>query len=316
MNADINNYKVNLIKINNYSKKKHILNLFTEEIFVINLLSNKIRRNYIIMMMKKYKINFTLVIVDSINDDIYNIINKNKKLTKGEIGCSLSHMWCLNRIIKDGLKNAIIFEDDIIFHKDIIQMFTKVMNSQTYDFLLLGACDFNFSKLNFKNVLDVGLYKPDPNSIKVYGAHAIYYSLKGAERMFEKTNENLYFFDRNYHIMFDYFKDTSYICYPNLVVSDISTTNINHYYQFFSENEKKYYTECFHNFNFNHYNFFYLSLIIQNPEISLSDTDTFEKYVDKIIENSFKNKQYQKEIKKRMVMNFFDINDLKFLLLF
>jgi GR25 family glycosyltransferase involved in LPS biosynthesis len=268
------------------------------------------------MMMKKYKISFTLVIVESINNNTYNILNKNKKLTKAEVGCSLSHLWCLNKIIKDRLKNAIIFEDDIIFHKDIKYMFTKIMKLQSYDFLLLGACDFSFSKLNLKNVLDIGLYKPDRNSIKVYGAHAIYYSLKGAERMFQKTNENLYFFDRNYHIMFDYFKDTSYICYPNLVVSDISTTNIDHHYQFLSEDEKKYYLQCFDNFNFNNYNFFYLSLITQNPKIPILDTDTYETYLDKIIESRFKKKDHQKEIKERLVMNFFDINDLKFLLLF
>jgi len=320
MNAEknaIDNYKVNVIKMKFASKKKHILNEYTEEIFIINLLSNKTRRNYIMMLMKKYKVNFTLVIVEPINNNIYTILNKNKKLTKAEIGCSLSHMWCLNKIITEKINNAIIFEDDIIFHKDFKNMFFKIMQKQSYDFLLLGACDFSFFKLNYKNVSEEeGLYKPHPHSSKVYGAHANYYSLKGATRMFEKTNENIYFFDRNYHFMFDYFKDTSFICYPNLVVSDISTTNINHDYHFFSEHEKKYYSECFNNFKFQDYNFIYLSLLIQHPKITITDTDTYEIYLNKIIEHLFKNNTHQKEIKNRLVMNFFDINDLKFLLAF
>ena len=97
-----------------------------------------------------------------------------KKLKKSEIGCCLSHLWCLDKIIEKKMKNAIIFEDDIIFHKNFENMFYNLFSKKKYDFLLLGACDFNFSKKNFKH-LNKGIYKPDKTSTKVYGAHANYY---------------------------------------------------------------------------------------------------------------------------------------------
>jgi glycosyl transferase family 25 len=319
MNAQLNtmeDYKVNYIKFNFSSKKKHILNHYSEEIFIINLSTNKIRRNYIMMLMKKYKINFTLVMVEPISNNLFSILNKNKKLTKAEIGCSLSHLYCLNKIIKDQLNNAIILEDDIIFHKDFSNMFAKIIKKQNYDFLLLGACDFSFSKMNFENVTEDGLYHPNPKSIKVYGAHAIYYSLKGATRMYELTNANLYFFDRDYHTMFHYFPTTSFICYPNLIVSDISTSNINHNYPFFSDAEKNYYFDCFTEFKFKNYNFLFLSLFKINHSIIIKETDTYETYLNKLVDFTFKNPEHQKEIKNRLVMDFFDINDVMFLLNF
>ena len=318
-NVDTNisdNYKVTSIKIIfSTSQKKHLLNKFSEEIFIINLITNKLRRNYIMILMKKYKIDFTLVLVEPIKEKLYLKLNKNKKLTKSEIGCTLSHLWCLNKIIKEGYQNAIVFEDDIIFHKNFSNLFSNIMKKHTYDFLLLGACDFSFSSTNYKNVVD-GLYRPDPNSIKVYGAHAIYYSLLGAQKMFEYTYQNIYFFDRNFHVLFEYFPETSFICYPNLVVSDISTTNLNHYYPFFSESEKSYYSNCFQFFSFEDYAFIYLSIFENHLKIPISSNDTYESYYTKLIELTFKDKSQQEEIKKRSVLNFFNVKDLQMLLLF
>ena len=58
-NVDTNisdNYKVTSIKIIfSTSQKKHLLNKFSEEIFIINLITNKLRRNYIMILMKKLK---------------------------------------------------------------------------------------------------------------------------------------------------------------------------------------------------------------------------------------------------------------------
>lgn len=312
------NYNVNLIKFNFYSNKKHVLNEISEEVFVINLLSNKLRRNYIIMLMKKYKINFTLVIVETIPNHLHNILAKNKKLSKGEIGCTLSHMWCLNKIISNNLMSAIILEDDIILHKDFNQMCSNIFKIQTYDFLLLGACDFSFSRINFEFVNSNGLYRPHPSSLKVYGAHAIFYSLQGAKKMFEYINENIYFIDRNFHFIFDYFPTTSFICYPNLIVSDISTTNIGHSYPFFSENEKNYYLDCFRDFKFNDYNFFYLALFTNINSLSLSifEIENYEIFINKLIKLQFPKTEQQIILKKRLSCDFFTMNDLKMFLNF
>ena len=99
----LNEYNVKKIKITNDATNSNSINKLVNTIYVINLLDNKIRRNYIILLMKKMKINFHLIVVERINDETYNQIrqNINNKLTKEEMGCCLSHLWCLKDIIKN-----------------------------------------------------------------------------------------------------------------------------------------------------------------------------------------------------------------------
>jgi len=308
MNNILNNYKVKVYNIVNNNIELFI-NKKVSNIYVINLKKDKMRQKYILILMKKYKINFTFVIVDEIDNSISTIINKDNLLTKGELGCMLSHLWCLKDIIQNKYKNAIIFEDDIIFHKNFHDLFEKIYRDD-YDFLILGACDFSFSSIN-KHNLENDLYVPSNSSVKVYGAHANFYSLNGAKKMFDIKINNVSFFDKDYHIMFDFFKNTSYICYPNLVVSDISTTNLQHDYPFFSIQENNYYNKCFVNFDFKEYNFIYLNLIMKNKNIQIEPNDTYETYISKIIYFTFLNKNQTKKIKNRMVMDFFTIKDLR-----
>jgi GR25 family glycosyltransferase involved in LPS biosynthesis len=307
----LNNYKVKLYNIIN-SEIELFVNKKVKKIYVINLRKNKLRQKYIFVVMQKYKINFSLVVVDEIDDATYKLVNKNNLLTKGEIGCMLSHLWCLNDIIRTNYDNAIIFEDDIVFHRDFHNLFEKIYKDD-YNFLVLGACDFSFSSTNQYNVKN-DLYVPSKNSIKVYGAHANYYSLNGAKKMFDIRINNISFFDKDYLIMFDFFKNTSYICSPNLVVSDISTSNLQHDYPFFSIQETNYYKKCFVNFNFKEYNFIYLNILKQNKDVEIEMNDTFETYISKIIFYTFLNREYTTKIKNRITMDFFTIYDIKYLL--
>ena len=120
INKIIQNYKVKIINIDNNSSNSNNseINNIINKIYVINLLENEIRRNYIMVLMKKLNINFTLVIVEKIPIEVYNIIHKISNISKPEAGCLISHLWCLNDIIKHNYQNAVIFEDDIILHKN------------------------------------------------------------------------------------------------------------------------------------------------------------------------------------------------------
>lgn len=302
------NYKIKLLNIKNSDIPNNI-NQKVSKIFVINLKDNKIRRNYILCLMKKYKINYTFVVVDRIKEEDYLYINKKNLLTKSECGCLLSHLWCLNEIIKNQYPNALVLEDDIILHKDFINKFDKIY-SPVYDLLLLGACDFSFASLH-KNRVKNGVYTITEESRKVYGAHANYYSLKGAMKMFDLKMNDLSFFDKDYYSMFAYFVNTSFICYPNLVVTDISTTNLNHKYEFFTQNEINYYSKCFTQFDFTQYNFIYLHIIQKNKDIKIQPQDTYESYMLKLIHTYFYNKKHETNIQHRLVMDFFTLNDLK-----
>uniref|UniRef100_A0A6C0E1Y9 Glycosyl transferase family 25 domain-containing protein n=1 Tax=viral metagenome TaxID=1070528 RepID=A0A6C0E1Y9_9ZZZZ len=308
----IDNYAVNTVDIIN-TKTPLFINRALDKIFVINLEKDKLRKNYICILMKKYKINFTLITVQKINNQTYQTINKDDNLTMAECGCLMSHLWCLQKIIKENYKNAIIFEDDIILHKNFHRLF-KELYRENYNFLILGACDFSFSSINHKEVNN-GLYVPNKHSTNVYGAHANYYSLEGAKKMFEIKTRFPSFVDSDYHSMFQWFTDTSFICYPNLVVSDISTSNLSHTYPFFSVYETNYYNKCFINFDFNEYNFIYLDIIgQQNKNVNILDSDTFETYMMKLIYCTFYNKTKELVIKNRIAMNFYTINDIKWMI--
>jgi len=304
----LDNYKLSLYNVTN-TKSKNYMNSRIKKIFVINLSDNIIRRNYILVLMKKYNINFSLVIVNRIDETIHSLID-NAKITKDELGCTLSHMWCLREIIKNRYENAIIFEDDVVFHKNFKQMFMMIFEKE-FDFLLLGACDFSFQSLN-KNMLSNNnyMYRPNENSIKLYGAHANYYSLEGATFMYENKLKNMSFFDKDYMIMFNKFANSSFICYPNLVVSDISSSNLQHFYPYFTTEEELYYESCFDNFKFNDYNFIYLDIIFKNKGFKIKHDDTYESYITRLIKNHFPTTKERDMIKNRLVLDFFTINDL------
>ena len=311
INKILNNYKVKIINfVNTKLETNTVINNNLEKIYVINLLENEIRRNYIMVLMKKLNINFTLVIVEKISTEVYTIINKISNISKSEAGCLISHLWCLNDIIINNYQNAVVFEDDIILHKNFKNMLSETLKTK-YDLLLLGACDFNFSQNNYKNIKN-NIYNPTVFD-KLYGAHANYYSLEGAKKMFELKSTNISFFDNNYDQIFNFFKTTSAICYPNLVVSDITTSDLNHSYKLLSLTEKYYYEKCFKNFNFKNYNFIYIN-ILKNNEVNYNIFKNYEEYISKVLYHYFYNNEKVEIIKNRLDLSFFKIDDIKIIL--
>jgi len=296
---------------------KENINDKIKKIYVINLIDDEIKRNYIITLMKKYNINFSLVIVERVSTELYKSIsdNSNTFISKGELGCCLSHLWCLSQIILNNCENAIIFEDDIILHKKFEQEFLNIYNNCTknnnkLDFMLLGAHDFNFSKKNYKYVKN-NLYRPDETVNNLYGAHANYYSLKGAKAMFKIRTTETSFFDKEYMLMFNHFNNSSYICYPNLVVSNVSASTLNHKREILSQIEYEYYNKCFIKFNFNNYNFIYVNLLDKNLFKFDENNNDYESFIDNCLYHNFYDMHKINMVKKRLVMNFFNLHDVK-----
>ena len=259
----LDNYKVHLTSYKRNEERKSILNQYTENIYVINLKKDSIRRNYINVLFKKLNIEYTLVVVEPISEELYSLLRgKEKQLSKSEVGCSLSHLWCLKHIIQNKYKGgAIIFEDDIVVHKNFESMFESLFKKKRFDFLSMGACDFDFFDINCKNVVN-GLYQPClKNSKRCYGAHANYYSLVGAKYIFKLKSLFFSFFDNNFSNIFKHFPTSAFITYPNLFVTELSTSNINHKYHFYSSNEDYFYSNCFTDFQFQDYRFLYLCMV-------------------------------------------------------
>jgi GR25 family glycosyltransferase involved in LPS biosynthesis len=258
--------------------------------------------------MRKYKINYTLVIVEKVDIDTYKYLCKNSGLTKSELGCTLSHLWCLTNMLKNNYKNCLIFEDDIILHKRFVEYFNHIYeNNKDMDFLLLGAHDFNFSKINYKNVKN-NIYKPEKNAKNLFGAHANFYSHSGAKRMLNIRTTKVSYFDKEYLLMFNHFNNSGVI-YPNMVVQNVTCSSLNHAREIMSENENEYYTKCFINFNFNNYNLIYFNLL-QNLDFS-DDNISYDDFTEKYLYNLFHDFDKIEVIKKRMALDFFTKDDLK-----
>ena len=157
------------------------------------------------------------------------------------------------------------------------------------------------------------MYRPHKKSKMLYGAHANYYSLKGAETVLNNKLDNFSFFDSNYIDVLNTFNETSYICYPNLVVTDLSTSNLNHAYFLLTNMEKNYYMNCFDTFYFQDYNFIYLDIIQKMNDVEIEKEDNYEKYMNKLIDCYFFLDIEREEIRNRIVKNFFTIKDITLL---
>ena len=310
MNTDLldhlNIYKYLNIKIINKNKSSK-LNETVKKIYVINLYQDIIKRNYIYELFKKYDINYNLIIVDKVDSKTYDSLCNNKNISITELGCCLSHMWCLLDILKNNYENAIIFEDDVILSKTFVNSFLSIhKNNPKLDFLMLGAHDYNFSKEHFKNVKN-NLYRPNNDCRNLYGAHANYYSLNGARKMFYIRATNLSFFDNEYNLLFDSMPN-SYICYPNLAIANVSESSINHEKQFLSNSEIGYYSLCFKNINLNEYNLVYTNLL--NLEL-LNKYDSVDSFVERCLKYKFHDQNKVNIIKQRFTLDLFTINDIK-----
>jgi GR25 family glycosyltransferase involved in LPS biosynthesis len=314
---------LNLIEKYNVSRKEFInnatndtyINTYVNHIYVINLETNILRRNYIIRLMEKYNINFELIIVPILSNEEYRVINNNN-ITIGEAGCYLSHMFCLNDAINHNYNKIIIFEDDIILHKKFDSLFKNIVNVQESDILMLGANDFHFSRLNYNFVNKNNVYRPHSNSKFLCGTHAILYSYDGLTELFKIRLKRPTFMDNNLIELLDKFNDTFYTTYPNLAIADLSTTNLNHNFWITDElKEKYYYNNCFgSDFDFKNYNLIHLKIFEVCKFVDLAKT--YEENMLIILKNYFKdNKLIIDKVNMRLVYDFFNVGDLKFIVL-
>jgi GR25 family glycosyltransferase involved in LPS biosynthesis len=264
--------------------------------------------------MEKYNINFELIIVQKLQQSQYESIKNNFRKI-GEAGCYLSHMYCLNDAIANNYSNIIIFEDDIILHKEFHRVLEKNMTENTFDIFLLGASDFSFRKLNLSFLDETKLiYCPDIKTKFLCGTYSIFYSELGYKQVFNTRLNNPTYMDDNLIQFLEMFRDTFYISYPSLVAADVSNTNIDHDFWIINLlRDKYYYTNCFNsNFEFSNYNFINLQLLVDcTVDSTLSYKDNILGIVTKFFQNDIEKINI---INKRLEYNFFTTNDLNFII--
>jgi GR25 family glycosyltransferase involved in LPS biosynthesis len=240
MDKILDNYSPKITYFKNTTNiEDNILNNYP--IYVINLKTDITRKIYIHCLFKKEKINYHLIEVERIKNEEKKTLNLSKTMTK-VLGCAVSHLWCIQNAVKQNLSHFIIFEDDIIFHKNY-QERLKICLNYNAGLLMLGACDFYF-KHNLENSSSKeNIYYPSKNAL---GGHANLYSLSFAKIFlnYKLTNEFCEF-DTEYEKFYNEHKIC--ICYPNLVITELTTTNNFHNYSPIYRSYLKYRENCFDN---------------------------------------------------------------------
>jgi glycosyl transferase family 25 len=152
-------------------------------IFVVNLEKDKAKKQKIQKLCDKFNLEVEFICAVNGNDltktEIDNIYDKNnslknidRELTKGEIGCALSHRNIYQKMVDENINQAIILEDDARFNqnfKTILKLVPKL--PKDWHLLLLGFDVYDLSKYFYKikKTLSYTISIPLENADCTYG---------------------------------------------------------------------------------------------------------------------------------------------------
>lgn len=131
-------------------------------------------------------------------DNIAQVYSKKKaihefgrELTKGEIGCALSHLSVYKEIVDKNIGMAIIFEDDIVIQDGFLELINSVnFFPKNWECILLGHYRFSFRKLEtassyWKRVRINEKYEAVRLMEHAYGTHGYLINRKGAIKLID-----------------------------------------------------------------------------------------------------------------------------------
>ncbi len=272
-------------------------------IAVIHLRSNVTRYTYITYVMQKLKLNYTLFIFEEIAEEVYETIKFIREhcgiqpvMNRGEMGCCLSHLFCIQHIFSLSATSAttaasaatdrvVVLEDDVLFSKDFVNKFTQTLANPAHnaaDMIMLGAIDKSLGR-NLPTTAVVtaaneqGYYRAvgQPS-----GGFGNVYKREYALRFIEQKMGRFTGLDYNY---FKYKTAAGkppiiHIVFPNIVTSEFSTSNLQHGDICGNipggKKEKDYYAKFFWNFNYSDYYFMYIAWIAQFPQLTAEEWNT------------------------------------------
>jgi GR25 family glycosyltransferase involved in LPS biosynthesis len=123
-----------------------------DTIYVINLESDIERRKKIMEIFEKNNINnlASRVIYFKAIDYRNKSIGNNIKFigTEGGYGCTQSHLSCIKDAIEKNYNNILIFEDDIIIHKDFLTLWKNIKVPNDWKIIHLGAMQINWTEIH------------------------------------------------------------------------------------------------------------------------------------------------------------------------
>ena len=126
------------IKKNKPKKNLELLNKYIEKVIFINLEERKDRREKCELILNKIFDKDKIIRFEAIKENL------------GAIGCTKSHIACLNLAIKNNWNNLLILEDDIILKdSENLETFEKLVLNK-YDVIVFGGTWFLNNPFNNK----------------------------------------------------------------------------------------------------------------------------------------------------------------------
>lgn len=151
-----------------------------DKIFCINLARRPDRRAQAEAEFAKYGIPVEFVEgIDGLDLPLQNMISKDGlKVSRGDLGCTLSHLKIVRMAKQQNLKNYFVFEDDVEFAPDINNLFDTYFAQVpvNYDLLYLGGNHMGGFDMLTANIAKIHL---------TYTTHAIGVQAKAYDAMIE-----------------------------------------------------------------------------------------------------------------------------------
>lgn len=322
MNLILENFLPKVTYFKNGIIENNVLNNFT--IYVINLNEDVYRRAYITHLFKKERINYNLVQVNRITKRDIELANCTVRKWS-ILGCATSHLWCIKHAIDANCSRFIIFEDDIIFHKDYQNKLADCLHLP-FDLLMLGACDFTLKdnlllmedkkathKDSHTQLYTDKVYYPSKNAL---GGHANVYSLDFAKEFYEYKVSTPVFkeFDTEYVNFYDKWKMA--ICYPNIVITELTTTNNFHIFSpFDTACYARYISNCFpEEFTLLDYNYMtidFIKFVADGRRYHIHISTTYSELIKQYLLSKRSVKCYLSNLEELFNSNLYTTQDIK-----
>jgi GR25 family glycosyltransferase involved in LPS biosynthesis len=203
----------------------NIIESYIDKIYIINLQKDHYRRISMMHIFNKVKYTF----VDGIDHThpqwkIYlESIGTGSNPNPGIWGYYKVMISILEDAIKNNYDKIIVFEDDIILHKNFIQYFKEIISNlfkRKWSIILLGSSQDNW---NFPIKPGSGYYHPNNTN----GSFAMIYNKNIFKNLLKESKKMIGTFDTNaLNMIYKSYYNECFVIYPNIVIADVSHSNI------------------------------------------------------------------------------------------
>lgn len=240
--------EIEKVKEESKVREGQVFNNYFDEIFLINLHRRKDRMQAAHKKLSDVGIRYTRI--EGYDGRLFNFgVNPkiNGQTTPGYIACNLTHTSVVQRAKDDGLKNFLVFEDDIKIINDVSRKFTESIEQMKqdnieWDMLFLGYFlvsrksenDWFFIHKQFDKKyirLDEYDFVDEGRVLEIYGCHAVAFNERIYDVILDAYKDNLV---ENYdNLIFQLMRQGKlknvYGCVPQLFVQEADTPSNTHH---------------------------------------------------------------------------------------